>query len=569
MKKIKIFFYSIVALGSIVTLSSCNKDFLNVVPKAQLSNAQVSSGTEQLVTAAYAELGNDHYITPWSLWPYGNVRSGDAYKGGRDESDIQEFYFFEIFKNVRSDIGELDGQWFQYYEAISRVNAALGNLNNVTEAQYPLKKAREAEMRFLRGHWYFQLKIMYKYIPYIDETVPTSNYANISNRALPNDSIWEKIAADFQFGVNNLPINQTQIGRANKIAATAYLAKTRLYQAYEQDEMNNVTGINQTKLNQVVTLADQVLASSYQLQPDFANNFLEGSFENGIESIFSVQYSKDDGTMFGRLNFGDVLATPMGIGCCDFHKPSQNLANAFKTGADGLPMFSDFNNSDLDLTANTVDPRIDHTIAIPGHNYVYDPTTIYQVSWNRTPAVYGVFASLKENVMKGHYTQVGPFYANTKDKIILRLADVLLWKAEALIELGRQNEALPIINQIRSRAANSTGLLKLANGQPESNYFISTYQDGINCNWTQDFARNALRWERRLEFAMEGNRFFDLVRWGIADTYLNTYFQVEKTKRAYLKDGLFTKNRDEYCPIPLNQIRFSHGLYKQNYGYIQ
>lgn len=139
----------------------------------------------------------------------------------------------------------------------------------------------------------------------------------------------------------------------------------------------------------------------------------------------------------------------------------------------------------------------------------------------------------------------------------------------ALIELGRQNEALPIINQIRSRAANSTGLLKLANGQPESNYFISTYQDGINCNWTQDFARNALRWERRLEFAMEGNRFFDLVRWGIADTYLNTYFQVEKTKRAYLKDGLFTKNRDEYCPIPLNQIRFSHGLYKQNYGYIQ
>jgi len=569
MKKIIIFFYSIVALISIVALSSCKKDFLNVVPKAQLSETQVSAGPEELVTAAYASLGNDHYITPWSLWPYGNVRSGDAYKGGRDESDIQEFYFFEIFKDVRSDIGELDGQWFQYYEAISRANAALRNLDNISEANFPLKKARQAEMRFLRGHWYFQLKIMYKYIPYIDETVPTNDYAKISNRALSNDSIWEKIAADFQFGIDNLPASQTQIGRANKIAATAYLAKTRLYQAYEQDDKNNVTGINATKLNQVVTLTNQVIASSYHLEPDYANNFLEGAYENGAESIFAIQYSKDDGTMFGRLNFGDVLATPMGLGCCDFHKPSQNLANAFKTGADGLPMFSNFNISDLDLTVNTVDPRIDHTIAIPGHNWAYDQSTLYDVSWNRTPSVYGVFASLKENVQKGHYTQVGPFYGNTKDKIILRYADVLLWKAEALIELGRQSEALPIINQIRTRAANSTGLLKLANGQFESKYKISTYQDGVNCTWTQDYARNALRWERRLEFAMEGSRFFDLVRWGIADTYMNSYFLTEKTKRTYLKDGFFQKNRDEYCPIPLNQINFSHGLYKQNYGYVQ
>lgn len=553
----------------LTVLISCKKDFLDVSPKGTLSEDQVTLGTEQLVTAAYASLGNDHYITPWSLWPYGNVRSGDAYKGGRDEADIQEFHFGEIFVNQRSDLGTLDALWFQYYVAISRANAALANLNKLTEADFPKKKERIAEVKFLRGHWYFNLKILFKYVPYIDENVNTNDYDKIGNRDLTNDQLWEKIASDFQAGADALPSSQSQIGRPTKFAAIAYLAKTRLYQAYEQDEKHNLTTINTAKLNQVVSLADQVIASSYGLEADYAYNFMAGSYENGKEAIFSIQYSKDDGTMFGRLNFGDVLGTPQGIGCCDFHKPSQNLANSFKTGADGLPMFNTYNSSDVDPSVNTVDPRLNHTIGMPGHPWKYDVNTIYQVNWNRTPDVYGVFASLKENVQKGTYTQVGPFYANAKNKIIIRYADVLLWKAEALIELGRQNEAIPLINQLRTRAKNSTSLLKLANGNFESNFKIDTYQPGVNCTWTQDFARQALRWERRLEFAMEGERFFDLVRWGIADTYLNAYFQTEKAKRAYLKDALFTKNRDEYLPIPLNQIKFSHNLYIQNNGYAQ
>ena len=558
----------IVGILFIISMISCKKDFLSVAPKGQLSEAQVAAGTEQLVNAAYASLGNDHYYTPWSLWNYGSVRSGDAYKGGRDESDIQEFYFGEIFVNQRSDLGNLDGQWFQYYVAISRVNAALSNLNNISEDVFAQKKARQAEMRFLRGHWYFQLKILFKYIPYIDETVNTNDYGKIGNHALGNDSLWEKIAGDFQFAADNLPATQSEVGRPTSLTADAYLAKTRLYQAYEQDDKHNVVNINASKLNQVVTLCDKVIGSQYGLESDFANNFLDGSgYENGKESVFAIQYSKDDGTMFGRLDYGDVLATPMGIGCCDFHKPSQNLANAFKTDAGGLPLFNDFNASDLDLSVNTVDPRIDHTIAIPGHNWKYNQNELYQKSWNRTPDVYGYFASLKENVQRSSYIQVGPFYGNAKNKIIIRYADVLLWKAEALIELGRQDEALTLINQIRARAQNSTGLLKYADGTPEANYKIALYQPGVNCTWSQDFARQALRWERRLEFAMEGNRFFDLVRWGIADTYLNDYFQVERTKRKYLTAGHFTKNRDEYLPIPLNQIKFSHNLYVQNPGY--
>ena len=559
----------LIYLFAIATLFSCS-DFLDVTPKGVLSDAQVSSPdkVDNTVNAAYASLGNDHYDKPFSLWPYGNVRSGDAYKGGRDEGDIQNFYFMEIFKNVKSDFGELDGLWFQYYVGISRANSALKTLNTLTEADFPKLKIRQAECRFIRAHYYFQLKEIWKYVPFIDETIAIADYPTISNRALTNDQLWDKIADDFKFGVDNLPAIQTEIGRANKAAATAYLAKTRLFQAYEQDDRNNVTTINATKLQQVVDLINTIPAT-YGLVGDYADLFTPGATENGNESLFAIQFSdKGDGTTFGRLNFGDVLATPMGIGCCDFHKPSKNLANAFKTDpTTGLPMFDTYDAVPLDLSTDKVDPRLNHTIAIPGHPWKYDPTTIYQESWNRTPDVYGVYASLKENVCKTCYTQVGPFYGNTKNRMILRFADVLLMKAEALIELGggaNLETARQIINQIRTRAANSTAHLKMADNSFESQFNVGTY--GL-AGWDQSYARKALRWERRLELAMEGNRFFDLVRWGIADTYMNGYFASEKSKIAYLKNGLFTKNRDEYLPIPDNQMRFSKGVYIQNVGY--
>lgn len=144
---------------------------------------------------------------------------------------------------------------------------------------------------------------------------------------------------------------------------------------------------------------------------------------------------------------------------------------------------------------------------------------------------------------------------------------MLLWKAEALIQLGRQDEALDLINKIRTRAANSTGRLKLADGSYASDYRISTYQPGINCDWTQAYALQALQFERRLEFGMEGTRFFDLVRWGIASQTLNDYIAVEKTRYNFLQNAHFTKGRDEYLPIPQAEINLTHGLYQQNAGW--
>ena len=542
-------------------------DFLDMNPNGILDEESVS-GVEQLdklVISAYSMLGNDHYDIPFNLWPYGNVRSDDAYKGGRDESDNQDFHFYETSSNITANFGEPDGLWYNCYIAISRANNALRSLNNVSEQDFPNKKIRIGECRFIRGHFYFLLKVLFKSIPYIDETVAIEDYGTISNIALSNDELWQKIADDFKAAYDNLPESQgTDVGRANKYSAAAYLAKTYLYKAYRQDEKHNVTEINAEDLKQVLTFSNEVMSSDYGLEDDFAYNFLPGSYENGKESLFAIQHSTDDGTLYGRLNFSDALNVPMKFsGSCDFQKPSQNLVNAYKT-VNGLPEFSDYNKADYNANTDKVDPRLYHTVALPGVPYKYDKKNIFDESWTRNKAVYGLYSSLKENVALNDPSSVliDPFRANTKNKIVIRYADVVLMRAEALIELDREKEALPLINEIRERAKKSTGLIDYA-----ENVDIALYVDNVNCNWTKPYAREALRWERRLELAMESQRFFDLVRWGIADSVINTFYKEEAPKRTYYEDAHFEKNRAEYVPIPQQQINFSKQVYKQNYGY--
>lgn len=542
-------------------------DFLDMKPNGILDEESVS-GVDQLdklVISAYSMLGNDHYDKPFNLWPYGNVRSDDAYKGGRDEADIQDFHFYETSTNITANFDEPDALWYSCYIAISRANNALRGLNNVSEQDFPNKQIRIGECRFIRGHFYFLLKVLFKNIPYIDETVAIEDYGTISNIALSNDELWQKIADDFKAAYDNLPESQgTDVGRANRYSAAAYLAKTYLYKAYRQDEKHNVTEINAEDLNQVLTYSNEVMSSGYKLEDDFAYNFLPGSYENGKESLFAVQHSTDDGTLYGRLNFGDALNVPMKFsGSCDFQKPSQNLVNAFKT-SDGLPEFSDYNKADYNANADKVDPRLYHTVALPGVPYKYDKKNIFDDSWTRNGGTYGFYSSLKENVALNDPSSVliDPFRANTKNKIVIRYADVVLMRAEALIELDREKEALPLINDIRDRAKKSTSLIAYAD-----NVDIALYEDKVNCNWTKPYAREALRWERRLELAMESQRFFDLVRWGIADSVINTFYKEEAPKRTYYEDAHFEKNRAEYVPVPQQQINFSKQVYKQNYGY--
>lgn len=565
-------------IGALILSSSC-QDLLEVEPKGVLDESQFTSveNAEGFVIASYSSLSNDWYDTPLSLWPYGNVRADDAYKGGRDAGDIQGFHFIETFTGIRAELGEIDGMWFRLYSSVRRANEGLRILHKFTEEEYPKLNERKAELRFLRGHFYFMLKILYNRVPYMDEEVPADQYKQITNVEFTSDELWEKIAQDFEYAAATLPPTQAEAGRADQIAAYAYLAKTRLYQAYEKNDQHQVTSINQQRLQQVIEAADKVIASNHGLEPDFAHNFLPGSFENGRESIFAVQFSTNDGFIRdfgfgranGRVNYGDLLSAPQGLGCCDFQKPSQNLVNVYRTSEAGVPLFETYNETNVDFSQHTVDPRLDHTVARPGNPWKYERDLLFTGEWSRTPDIYGYFNSLKENVSPNDpgYVNADPFRANTKPRIVLRYADVLLFKAEALIELSRHDEALEIINQIRARAAASTSRLVNAAGAQLANYNVEPYQPGVNISWTQETARKALRFERRLEMAMEGSRFFDLVRWGVAGEVMNAYLDQEKVRRPVLQDGRFTTGMHEYLPIPQQQIIFSEGRYVQNPGY--
>lgn len=570
--------YKIISLCLVLTVMLACDSFLDENPKGKLNDDQLNTpeGIEKMVIAAYSSLGNDNYNSGTnSPWPYGDLRSGDAYKGGAGTGDMGDMHLFETYVYMRDDVGYLDSKWYREYVAISRANNALSRLNVITEAEFPEKNIRIAEMRFLRAHYLFELKILFKHIPFIDETVPAEDYITISNTEYSSAEMWEKIIDEFRFAAGTLPENNGETGRINKWMAKAYQAKALLYAAYEQNDKHEVTGINSAKLDEVVNLTKEIMGSGkYALAKDFAENFLCET-ENGPESIFAVQHSRNDGTLHGRLDWGAMLNYPMNpeYGCCGFHVASQNLVNAFQTDEKGLPRFNDFNQNVLatadDLQKNTIDPRLNHTVAIPGLPYKYDPEFIFQESWNRQPEVYGPFMSLKEVVLPDCpcFEKVNPFMSSAKNRDIIRYDDVMLWCAEALIELGRENEALPLINQIRQRAASSTARLVDVQGDPTGKFNVDIYRPGENCTWTNAFAREALRWERRLEFAMEGFRFFDLVRWGIAAEYVNAYFSVEKNRHSYLADAKFMKNRDEYFPIPKQQINFSKKLYSQNPGW--
>ena len=581
MKNIKTLLIGIVAAFLMV---GCSEDFLEYEPEGVLSNDNVATAenAEALVVAAYAGIANDDMVGPLThMWVYGSVRSDDAYKGGGGRSDVDIIDRYEQY-NLTSADDPSDWMgprtWTNYYKAISRANFALSVINDIPDGVYADKIIRQAELRFLRAHSHFMMKLLFKKIPYITEELTQVEIVQVSND-VENDDLWETIADDFLFAYNNLPQSQEQVGRADRNAAAAYLAKLRLYQAYEQNDNHQVTNINMSKLQEVIDFADEVVGD---LEVDYGDNFLDG-FDNGSESIWAAQFSINDGTTVSRVSFVTGLNSPHGTGlygCCGFHLASQNMVNAFQTDASGLPLLDSFNNSDIFNTVDgngesplgngiTLDPRIDHTVGVPGRPFKYRNTLntpgdmIYNFSWARDPGVYGYFGNMKEQQAPdcSCYVKEGPFVGTSKNVDFIRFADVLLFKAEALIQLDRSNEALPIINRIRARAA-------MSKQRPLDAGATDVYNVGEYTSFpTKEFALKALEFERRLEFGMEGPRFFDLVRWGKAAEVLNAYLVTEKTKRDFLTSANFTSGRDEYYPIPQREIDFTGDSYVQNPGY--
>ena len=577
MKTIKV----LIATLFFVSVCSCS-DMLDQKPQGIVSDSDLNTPdkVEQMINAAYSFCGQNHFNKQFGM-PYeeGSVRGGEAYKGGSGTNDNAERNLWETFTYMQATTsGDLDNLWWVHYVAVGRVHDALRRAQNLTESEYPLKNQRIAELRFLRAHIYMYMKLSFKYFPYIDENTPTEDYDKVSNDELSNLELWGKLIDDFRDGVANLPDRQDEVGRPTKFAAKAYLAKALLFAAYEQDENHNVTNINKEKLTEVAALCKDIIDNSGKaLFADFAENFL-WEYENGQESIWAIQFSaNNDNSPVGRNNAWLIYPVNEEYGCCGFLQPTVNMMNRFKT-VNGVPDFDNFNtgvmmeNNDAFSTV-PVDPRLMHTACVPEMPWKYDPNFIMKDGWVRTPEVYGYSMSQKLLVLPSCpcFRKTNPFMGSGLNWDVIRLDEVMLWRAEALIQLGEQtglDEALTLINRIRERAATSTKRLIFADETPTGNFDVKPYIPGTNCPaWTQDFAMQALRWERHLEFSTEGKWFFDLVRWGIAAEFMNEYFEVEKERRSYLRDAKFTKGRDEYFPVPQVQISYVKGLYKQNPGW--
>lgn len=537
---------------------SCSDSFLDRKPYgvSTLNTLTASeSGADALLIAAYSNLDG---FSGWdkgsiwggaaSNWTFGSICGGDAYKGSEanDQPDITP-----MEKHVTTPNNPyVEGKWGTYYDGVQRTNAAINafqilSKDAISDAQ---RNKRIAEARFLRGFYHLELRKVFGKVPYIDETIEDVRIGN-------SEDILPKIQADFTFAAANLPVKNDDDGRINKGAAQGFLGVTYMWaKQYAQAKAQFDLVIN---------------SGNYALSPKFHDNF-DPLFRNTKESLLEVQQTANDGSgNTDNGNNGDILNFPYNGGpggCCGFHQPSQNLVNAFQTDGAGLPLLDTYNNSDVKsddglkssdpFTTHTgnLDPRLDWTVGRRGIPYL-DWGPHPGRDWIRDQTYSGPYAPIKNvypKALEGTASSVIGWtkgYNNNNTKLF-RYADLLLMAAEAEVELGNLNTALTYVNRVRARAANKDGFVKTSAGLNAANYVIGLYSSFPS----QDFARKAVRFERRLELGMEGHRFFDLVRWGIADVEKNAYFAKEGLKRTYLQGATFKKGVNEVFPIPQQAI---------------
>ena len=563
-------------LISMISTVACKDSFLDVAPTGSLQEEELTSasGLEVSLIAAYSMLlGRSGFYSDASNWFWGSVLGGDANKGTNagDQSQMNEVQTYSVQTNNASVLQKYEA----LYEGIARSNVTLRLVPEAVESVTEETKSRiRAEARFLRGHYYFDLKKNFNDVPYVDETwdeaTPVSN----------NTDIWPFIEADFQAAFDNLPVTQNDVGRANKWAAAAYLGKAYLFQ---------------DKFAVAKAIFDEVIADGvnsdgvkYGLVANYADVF-RSTNDNNEETVFASQAASGTGSI-QNANPGMVLNFPHGTagpdrpgGCCGFFQPSFDLANSFRTDGSGLPLLDNSYNdpgnalvNDLGLQSadpftpdpGNLDPRLDHSIGRRGIPYLdWGPHPGFD--WIRDQPYGGPYSPKKFiYYLEGEGTENDasswtPGYTAVNYNII-RFADVLLMAAEAEIEAGTLDKALEYVNMVRARAKNSPVRLD-DDSDDAANYVIEEYPSFA----TPDEARTAVRFERKLELSGEGHRFYDLVRWGIADGVLNAYLQHEdQFLNSPFSGAAFTPNKNEYLPIPQDEIDLQgQDVLRQNVGF--
>ncbi|MEL6987824.1 MAG: RagB/SusD family nutrient uptake outer membrane protein, partial [Bacteroidota bacterium] len=542
-----------------------------VAPTGSLSSNELTSlaGVDGTLIGAYSILlGRGGFYSDATNWFWGSVLGGDANKGTNegDQSQMNEIQAYQ----AQTNNGSVLEKYSRSYEGVARCNATLQFLSESTTIGTGDAARLEGEARFLRGHYYFELKKNYDNTPYVDQT--WDEVTLVGN----GQDLWPFIEADLKFAYDNLPETQSDAGRANKWAAGAYYAKALLFQGKFSDA--------NTVLQDVMANGVTARGEAYGLNENYADAFFSPN-DNSKESVFASQAAAGTGTV-NNANPGMVLNFPHGGGdrpggCCGFFQPSIELANSFRTGADGLPLLDGSYNSDANKLvtdqglasadaftpdAGNLDPRIDHSIGRrgipyldwglhPGRDWIRDQP--YGGPYSPKKFIY--YRDVAGNNDGSSWT---PGYTTVNYNII-RYADVILWAAECQIELNNLDAGRDLINMVRDRARNS---MIMNGGAPAANYVIEPYASFAS----QDEARSALRMERKLELSGEGHRLYDLVRWGVAAEQLNTYLSVENAVliNSSFSGASFQAGKNEFLPIPQNEIDLlGADILRQNPGY--
>jgi starch-binding outer membrane protein, SusD/RagB family len=592
MKKINYKFLIALGLILIAVFAACKKTFLDKPPLGTL-NPQImatSNGVQGLLIGAYSLVdgegaSGDGFASGASNWTYGGVASDDAYKGS-DPTDVGDVAPFEDWVSLIPTNGAIPQKWNVCYAGAQRCNDVLNTLKIATGITAAEATTITAQARFLRAYFHMELKKVFGNIIYADETVSPQNI-NVSNAV----DVWPKIEDDLKFAVANLPETWSEAGRANKSAAKAMLAKAYMF----EKKYTNAYPI----LQDIIANGKTPKGNKYALNPHYYSNFNPAQ-KNSAESVFAAQTSVQDGSSVDwgadpNGDYGDLLNFPYNGGpgaCCGFYNPTQDLANAFKTDANGLPLLDSWFTG-LSVSAastpyvGTLDPRIDWTMGrkpIPYLDWGNHPGT----DWIRNPVNDGNFSPKKNVYAKsqlGAFTDVGSNYWGPTELVannvnIIRFSDVILWAAECAANANDIPTAMNYVNSIRSRAADPSGWVytNSAFDAPTATYSTQTtpadnYKIGLYtaATFTAANAVKAIQFERRLELAMEGHRFFDLVRWGTADQVLNAYYSREKAFRPLKLNAHWTAGKNEYFPIPQREIDNMNAdgtiRLKQNPGY--
>ena len=558
----------------LVFVNACNQEFLEVNPNGGLDANVLATetGVNGLLIGAYAMLDGTSASFGWqaaaSNWVYGSIRGGEANKGtdSGDQPDINPIMnYTETASNPYLNV-----RWRSLYESIARCNEVI-NVGAVAVAAGALDDATYAlfvgQARALRGHYHVEAIKLWGNVPYVDEETDPTTVTNTAD-------ITDLVLADLAAGLS-LPTNMSQTGRFNKTVVQVLLAKATM-----QLKGDYTTALGYLNSAKGGTAPD---GSAIGLEDNYGDIF-DIEFRNGKEAVYTVQYSVNDGSGGINAGTGEVLNFPYKGGgspggCCGFFQPSQEFVNSFRTNADGLPLLDGSYNNDpvlndqglaIDATnyvldPGNLDPRLDWSVGRRGIPYLdWGPHT--GQDWIRDQSYAGPFSPKKQvykKAQEGQFTEVGNWTSGytANGYRMIRYADILLLAAECQAQTGDLAGALANVNLVRARAANESGWVKNEDGTNAAKYVIGEYTSFSD----KATALSAILMERKLELGQEGHRWFDLKRFGVSTTAINSYLTYSKTLgQTYITSSTSYSAGNDLFPIPQRQIDLSNGALVQN-----